>query len=103
MGKKLLQDLMAASIETLEDKLAAYTRQKTNINYQGESSKSSLPSNLYLIFCPESSDSPGEITRRPYQYTFRIDPSDNQRKRENVHHKGRWVHFVPFHLLFRRF
>ena len=73
MGKTLLQQVMAASIETLEDKLAAYNRHKAE----------------YQLLGREFRFAKGNSKALPSQYNFRIDPSDNQRRRENVHHTGR--------------
>lgn len=76
MGKTLLQQVMAASIETLEDKLAAYNRHKAE----------------YQLLGREFRFAKGNSKALPSQYNFRIDPSDNQRRRENVHHTGSHYH-----------
>uniref|UniRef100_A0A7S1FMF2 C2H2-type domain-containing protein n=1 Tax=Corethron hystrix TaxID=216773 RepID=A0A7S1FMF2_9STRA len=76
MGKTLLQQVMEASIETLEEKLAAYKRHKAE----------------YQLLGREFRFAKGNSKALPSQYTFRIDPADNQRRRENIHHTGSHYH-----------
>jgi hypothetical protein len=83
MGKTLLQQVMEASIETLEEKLAAYKRHKAE----------------YQLLGREFRFAKGNSKELASQYTFRIDPADNQRRRENTHHTGRLVHSITFNFL----
>ena len=75
-GKTLLQQVMEASVETLEEKLAAYNRHKAE----------------YQLLKKDFQFAKGNSKALAAQYTFRIDPADNQRRRENIHHTGRCVH-----------
>lgn len=75
VGKTLLQQVMQANIDTLEARLAAYNRHKEQCQLLGR----------------EFRFARGNSKALPSQYTYRIDPSDNRRQRENVHHTGRYV------------
>eukprot|EP00592_Proboscia_alata_P017082 CAMPEP_0194399250 /NCGR_PEP_ID=MMETSP0174-20130528/126553_1 /TAXON_ID=216777 /ORGANISM="Proboscia alata, Strain PI-D3" /LENGTH=528 /DNA_ID=CAMNT_0039195633 /DNA_START=126 /DNA_END=1712 /DNA_ORIENTATION=- len=76
VGKTLLQQVMEANIETLEAKLAAYNRHKAEYQLLGRDFKFSK----------------GNSKALPSQYTFRIDPANNSRRRENIHHTGSHYH-----------
>lgn len=76
MGKTLLQQVMAANIETLESKMEAYKKHKEEHRLLGR----------------EFRFARGNSKALASQYTFRIDPSDNQRQRANVHHTGSHYH-----------
>ena len=73
MGKTLLQQVMEANIETLEAKLEAYKRHKTEHQLLGREFKFAKGNSKALAS----------------QYIYRIDPADNARRRANVHHTGR--------------
>jgi hypothetical protein len=77
MGKTLLQDLMEAGIETMQAKLEAYNKHKAECQLLGREFKFAK----------------GNSKALPSQYTFRKDPADNSRRRENTHHAGRLVYF----------
>ena len=64
---------MEANIDTLESKLAEYKRHKEE----------------YQLLGRDFRFAKGNSKALASQYTFRIDPSDNKRRRENVHHTGR--------------
>jgi len=76
VGKTLLQQLMEANIETLDAKLAAYNKHKAEYQLLGRDFKFAK----------------GNSKALPSQYTFRIDPADNSRRRENTHHTGSHYH-----------
>ena len=73
MGKTLLQQVMEASFETLEARLAAYNKHKAE----------------YQLLGREFRFAGGNSKALASQYTYRIDPADNSRRRENTHHAGR--------------
>jgi hypothetical protein len=73
IGKTLLQQVMEANMETLQEKLEAYHRHKAECQLLGR----------------EFQFAKGNSKALPAQYSFRIDPSDNTRQRANVHHAGR--------------
>ena len=73
IGKTLLQQVMEADIETLEAKLETYNKHKAE----------------YQLLGREFKFAGGNSKALPSQYTFRIDPADNSRRRENIHHTGR--------------
>mmetsp|Transcript_15576 Transcript_15576/g.18988 ORF Transcript_15576/g.18988 Transcript_15576/m.18988 type:complete len:537 (-) Transcript_15576:175-1785(-) len=76
MGKTLLQELMESSIETIQAKLEAYNKHKAECQLLGR----------------EFAFAKGNSKALPSQYTFKIDPADNSRRRENVHHAGSHYH-----------
>jgi len=76
IGKTLLQQVMEANMDTLQQKLEAYHRHKAECQLLGR----------------EFQFAKGNSKALPSQYTFRIDPSDNTRQRANVHHAGSHYH-----------
>ena len=78
IGKTLLQQVMEANIETLEERLAEYRKHKAECQLLGR----------------EFRFAKGNGKALASQYTYRIDPSDNARRRENTHHTGRYVRFA---------
>eukprot|EP01083_Nonionella_stella_P174428 604628_1 len=66
---------MEANIETLEERLAEYRKHKAECQLLGR----------------EFRFAKGNSKALASQYTYRIDPSDNARRRENTHHTGRYV------------
>jgi len=73
VGKTLLQQLMEANTETLCSKLKACKAHRAQCQLLGREFKFAK----------------GNSQALPSQYTFRVDPADNARRRENVHHAGR--------------
>uniref|UniRef100_A0A7S3Q0E7 C2H2-type domain-containing protein n=1 Tax=Chaetoceros debilis TaxID=122233 RepID=A0A7S3Q0E7_9STRA len=76
IGKTLLQQVMEANIETLEERLAEYRKHKAECQLLGR----------------EFRFAKGNSKALASQYTYRIDPSDNARRRENTHHTGSHYH-----------
>lgn len=76
IGKTLLQQVMAANVETLESRMEAYNRHKEEHRLLGR----------------EFRFARGNSKALASQYTFRIDPADNERRRANVHHTGSHYH-----------
>jgi hypothetical protein len=78
VGKTLLQELMNASVENMQTKLALYKQHKTEHQLLGR----------------EFRFAKGNSKALASQYSFRIDPSDNSRQRANVHHTGSHYHMA---------
>ncbi|GMI55601.1 hypothetical protein TeGR_g11789, partial [Tetraparma gracilis] len=76
LGKTLLQQVMEASRATLAGKLEAYRR-------HGEE---------HRLLARGFAVARGNSKAIASQYTYRIDPADNARRRANVHHTG--SHYV---------
>jgi len=78
VGKTLLAEVMEASVETMQAKLALYKQHKTEHQLLGR----------------EFRFAKGNSKALASQYSYRIDPSDNARQRANVHHAGSHYHMA---------
>ena len=76
MGKTLLQQVLEANVDTLQQKLEAYNKHKQDCQ---------LMSRQFAL-------SKGNSKALPSQYVFKQDIADNSRRRANVHHAGSHYH-----------
>jgi len=76
MGKTLLQEVLEANIDTLQQKLDAYRRHKEHCQ---------LMSKQFNL-------AKGKSKAIASQYVFKQDAADNARSRANVHHAGSHYH-----------
>ena len=78
IGKTLLQEVMDATVENMQAKLALYKQHKAEHQLLGR----------------EFRFAKGNSKALASQYSYRIDPSDNARQRANVHHTGSHYHMA---------
>ena len=78
IGKTLLQEVMNATVENMQAKLALYKQHKAEHQLLGR----------------EFRFAKGNSKALASQYSYRIDPSDNARQRANVHHAGSHYHMA---------
>jgi len=76
MGKTLLQQVLEASVDELQNKLDVYNKHKAECALLGR----------------QFALSKGNSKAIPSQYIFRKDAADNRRQRANVHHAGSHYH-----------
>eukprot|EP00531_Pseudo-nitzschia_arenysensis_P002206 CAMPEP_0116139922 /NCGR_PEP_ID=MMETSP0329-20121206/13565_1 /TAXON_ID=697910 /ORGANISM="Pseudo-nitzschia arenysensis, Strain B593" /LENGTH=548 /DNA_ID=CAMNT_0003634987 /DNA_START=146 /DNA_END=1792 /DNA_ORIENTATION=- len=76
MGKTLLQEVLEANIDTLQQKLDAYNKHKQHCQ----------------LMCKQYALAKGNSKAIPSQYIFKQDAADNSRRRANVHHAGSHYH-----------
>ena len=76
MGKTLLQEVLEANIDTLQQKLDAYNKHKEHCQ----------------LMVKEYNLAKGNSKAIPSQYVFKQDKADNARRRANVHHAGSHYH-----------
>jgi len=75
MGKTLLQQVMEANMDTLQQRLEAYNAHKAECRLLNRA----------------NAFAGGNSKALAGQYTFRQDAADDTKARANVHHTGRWV------------
>jgi hypothetical protein len=78
LGRTLLQQVMAARMDNLQARLDAY------IAYKNER----------RLLVREFGFANGNSKALASQYTYRLDPADNPRRRANVHHAGSHYHMA---------
>ena len=78
LGRTLLQQVMAARMDNLQARLDAYNAYKKE--------------NQLMV--REFAFANGNSKALPSQYTYRLDPADNARRRANVHHAGSHYHMA---------
>jgi len=76
MGKTLLQEVLQANIDTLQQKLDAYKKHKDHCQ----------------LMAKEFAFRKGNSKALPAQYVRKKDAADNARRRANVHHAGSHYH-----------
>jgi hypothetical protein len=76
VGKTLLQQVLEAKVDTLQQKLDAYNRHKQHCQ---------LMSKQFAL-------GKGNSKALPSQYVFKEDAADNSRRRANIHHAGSHYH-----------
>lgn len=76
MGKTLLQEVLEANIDTLQQKLDAYRKHKEHCQ----------------LMCKQYNLAKGNSKAIASQYVFKQDAADNARRRANVHHAGSHYH-----------
>ncbi len=76
MGKTLLQEVLEANIDTLQQKLDAYRKHKEYCQ----------------LMCKQYNLAKGNSKAIASQYVFKQDAADNTRRRANVHHAGSHYH-----------
>ena len=78
LGRTLLQQVMAARMDNLQARLNAYNTYKKE----------------QQLMVKEFTFANGNSKALASQYTYRLDPSDNPRRRANVHHAGSHYHMA---------
>jgi len=76
MGRTLLQEVLQANIDTLQQKLDIYNKHKKDC----------------ALMCQQFRLAKGNSKALPAQYTFKPNAADNARRRANVHHAGSHYH-----------
>lgn len=78
LGRSLLQQVMAARMDNLQARLNAYNTYKKE----------------QQLMVKEFTFANGNSKALASQYTYRLDPADNLRRRANVHHAGSHYHMA---------
>lgn len=78
LGRTLLQQVMAARMDNLQARLNAYNTYKKE----------------QQLMVKEFTFANGNSKALASQYTYRLDPADNPRRRANVHHAGSHYHMA---------
>ena len=78
LGRTMLQQVMAARMDNLQARLNAYNTYKKE----------------QQLMVKEFSFANGNSKALASQYTYRLDPADNPRRRANVHHAGSHYHMA---------